>query len=338
MKLTREYFTKTAEDFYNWCKYPAVKYKILLHFLDVPYHDTKLTALRQNFLYSDTVTELYETQNMHGNWGPLNSKDYSAKALFPTTMVALSRCLYIGLTLDDREILSMTLDYLEDFMTGRNREQHYGRNERSMPWQTIAIASCIESIKPYNPLCDEVWEQWHYIASRTFASGEYSYEAEAETQHKLLYTHEARLVPMPIDLLLKRKDKMYFGLEAAMRDHYAPHVYDHGHFWDKNLHSFPDVFQTKQTRRWFFPIDYINQFSDTEKYLGNAIDWLIDSRDTDGFWDWGSQTKDPWGYFRYLSTTRQHTYNRIMNCTAEVLTVFKQYLDNNGGCALFEKS
>ena len=329
MELTREYFTQTAEDFLNWCIYPAAKYKILFHFLDVPYDDDRLTALRQEFLYSDLVTELYETQSIHGNWGSLNSKDYSAKDLFPTTMVALNRCLYLGLTLDDREILLMTLEYLEDYLTGKNPNSAYGRNERAMPWQTADIAAAIESIKPYHPLCDDVWNQWHYIASCAFSSGEYSYDDEAKIQHELLYTHEKRLVPMPIGLILKRKDKMFPGLEAAMRDHYSQWVYDHGHFWDKNLHSFPETFQYKQTRRWFFPIDYINQFSDNEKYLGGAIDWLLQSRTADGFWDWGLQTKDPWGYFRYLSTTRQYAYNRILNCTAEVLTVFKQYIDNN---------
>lgn len=329
MELTKNFFTETAEKLYEWCIYPAAKYKILLHFLDIPYDDERLVSLREDFLYSDIVTELYETQSIHGNWGALQSKDYSAKALFPTTMVAIDRCLYIGLTLDDRDILTMALAYLEDYILGKNRDKLYDRNERAIPWQLADIANCIEAIKPYNPLCDAIWEQWHHIASSAFESGEYSYDNDAKIQHELLYTHEKRLVPIPIGLLLRRKNELFPGLEQAMLDHYGKGAYDRGYFWDKNLHSFPDSFQTKQTRRWFNTIEYINRFNNTEKYLGGAIQWIIDRQNSDGFWDWGTQTKDPWGYFRYLSTTRQHTYNRILNCTAEVLSVLKQYIENN---------
>lgn len=329
MELTREFFRETAINLLNWCVYPAAKYKILFHFLNVPYNDERLVSLRQEFLYSDIVTELYETQSIHGNWGALNSKDYSAKDLFPTTMVAIDRCLYIGLTLDDREILMMALEHLEDYILIKNRDKLYDKNERAVPWQLADIANCIEAIKPYNQLCDSIWEQWHYITSCAFDSGTYSYEDDAKIQHEVLFTREQRLVPLPVGLLLKRRDKLFPGLEQAMLDHFGKIAYDNGHFWDKNLHNFPDSFQNKHTRRWFHTINYINQFNNTSKYLEPAINWLMNSRNLDGFWDWGTQIKDPWGYFNYLSTTRQYSYNRILNCTAEVLTVLKKYLDNN---------
>lgn len=92
--LTKESFNKLALDFYHWCNYPAVKYKILFQLLDTPYCDHKLTALRKQFIESDIVNQLYDTQSPEGNWGPLRSKDYSCKSVFPTTLVALDRCLY----------------------------------------------------------------------------------------------------------------------------------------------------------------------------------------------------------------------------------------------------
>jgi glutamate/tyrosine decarboxylase-like PLP-dependent enzyme len=50
----------------------------------------------------------------------------------------------------------------------------------------------------------------------------------------------------------------------------------------------------------------------------------------DNLWDYGSQVSfDPWGAWRYFSANKNHKYNRIVNCTMEVLHVFKKYLDNN---------
>lgn len=331
MELTRDYFNETVLKFYDWCEYPAVKYKILLHFLDAPRNDSRLEDLnlRERFLYSDIVNELYETQSFKGNWGALFSKDYSAKALFPTTAVAIDRCLYIGLTLEDREILSAALNYLEDYLLGKNTEKLYDKNERAIPWQFADIANLTEAVKPYNPLCDTIWNQWFYIVSRTFGTGVYSYETDAACQHDMFLTREKRLVPLPISLLLKRHDEIPAVLEKSMLDHYGKHAYEKGHFWDKNLINLPDSFQNKYCRRWFFPINYINQFKNNREYLDGAINWLMKSQIKNGFWDWGPQVKDPWGYFYYLSTTKSYAYNRIVNCTAEVLTIFKKYLDNN---------
>ena len=84
----------------EFCQYPAVRYKVLFSLLDVPYQDGELTALRKDFLKSDIVEEMYQTQDIHGGWGKLRSKDYSAKARIPTSGVGIERCLYIGLTVE----------------------------------------------------------------------------------------------------------------------------------------------------------------------------------------------------------------------------------------------
>jgi len=174
--LTNKKFKEIAGSFFDWCEYPAVKYKILFHFLDCPYEDKRLSELRQSFLNSDIVNQLYETQLPDGSWGPLRGKDYSCKSIFPTTEVAIDRCLYIGLTLEDKDILFLALDYLEEFFQGTSKTKLYHKNERAIPWQMSEIASYAERIKPRNPLCDKWWNEWNYIASRAFSNGEYSYD------------------------------------------------------------------------------------------------------------------------------------------------------------------
>lgn len=155
--LSKSDFEKYAMNLYEYCTYPAVRYKILYSLLDTSYNDITLAELREGFLHSDIVEELYKEQSPYGDWGPLQSKDYSVKAKFPTSMVAINRCLYLGLSLEDRNILIMAFEYLEDFLKGTNREKLYNKNERAIPWQMASICEMIEAIKPYNQLCDKYY-------------------------------------------------------------------------------------------------------------------------------------------------------------------------------------
>lgn len=327
--LTKEIFKKTAMRLYDYCEYPAVRYKILFHLLDTPYDNEDLTRIRPAFLSSDIVEELYQEQDRYGGWGKFQSKDYSAKDKFPSSGVAINRCLYIGLTIEDRDILLCAYEYLEDFLKGTAREKFRNTNERVIPWNTASFCNIIEAIKPYNPLCDRTYGEWQYIAERAFESGEYSYERERATQHEVFWTREDRLVPMQTELLLRRHDQIHPELEAAMLRHYGEHAYHHGHFWDKTPEKLPDNFVNNKTRRWFYTFNYINQFHGSALFLADSVKWLMENQNADNLWDWGAQVKDPWGYFCYFSTNRNYKYNRIVDCTMEILSFLKIYIDNN---------
>ena len=201
-----------------------------------------------------------------------------------------------------------------------------------IPWNLYAVASIIEAISPNHELCDDIFNQWNYIAICAFEDGEYSHERDKKAQHEIFATREDRLVPMALSLLLKRGIEP--KLEDAMRDYYAKGAYHHGYFWDFALDKMrdnPPVFADKFTQRYFPVIDYINQFKRTREYLEAAVDWLESSKNQDNLWDYGPQVSfDPWGAWRYCSANKNYKYNRLVNCTMEVLHVFKKYLDNNG--------
>ncbi|MDF2859483.1 MAG: hypothetical protein K0Q87_5334 [Neobacillus sp.] len=150
--LTREDFNKATQRLYEFCQYnhlpqtAAVRYKTLFHLMDRSYYNGDLTALRPEFLASDIVEELYQEQDRYGGWGKLQSKDYSSKEKFPTSMTAINRCLYIGLTIEDRDILLWAYEYLEDFFKGTAREKFRNSNERVIPWNTATICNIIEAI------------------------------------------------------------------------------------------------------------------------------------------------------------------------------------------------
>ena len=123
----------------DFCQYPAVHYKAKFSFLDIPYEDNRLAELRPEFMKSDIVEELYQTQDENGGWGKLRSRDYSVKAKIPTSGVGIERCLYIGLTIEDRDILFLANEYLQELLLGRGREGVFEKNERANPWQNAHV-------------------------------------------------------------------------------------------------------------------------------------------------------------------------------------------------------
>lgn len=120
--LTKNEFREHAMALLDFCRYPAVQYKVRFSLLDTPYEDEELSALRKIFLKSDIVEEMYQTQDVNGGWGRLRTKDYSVKAKIPTSGVGIERCLYIGLTIEDRDILFMANEYLQELLLGRGSE------------------------------------------------------------------------------------------------------------------------------------------------------------------------------------------------------------------------
>lgn len=328
--LTKKSLDEAAMQLYDFCEYPAVRHRVLQLVGEPP--DTKrFVQLHNEFLKSDIVEQLYHEQDAQGGWGQFRSKDYSVKSVFPTSQVAVRRCLYIGLTYDDRDILMLANDYLEGILTGEIPAKVFEKNERANPWQTAEVCELIEAIRPHNPLCDATFSQWNYIAARAYEDGEYSYGRDLAAQHEVFLTREAKLVPMQPGLLLKRREELGAGLEEAMLSHLGGRAYHNGYFWAECPEKLPGEFVGKKTRRWFHSFHFINQFRGGKRYLSHVVEWLLGNRNADGLWDYGPQTKDPWGYFGNFSTNRKYAHNRAVDCTMEILSFLYQYLANNPG-------
>lgn len=327
--MTKEELRKHAMALYDFCEYPAVRYKLLFSILDTPYEDESLRGLREEFLKSDIVEEMYQLQDEYGGWGRFRSKDYSVKAKIPTSSTGISRCLYIGLTIHDRDILFLAKEYLLSLLDGTSPETAFEKNERANPWQTAEVCNLIEAISPDSPECDKVYQQWLYIANCAYAGGEYCYEADMAAQHEIFLTREKRLIPMQSELVLKRRDRITPELEDAMLRHLGGEANIRGHFWEKTPDQLPDEFQNRMMRRWFHTFNYINQFRGSGLYLQDAVEWLLEQASPDGLWDWGPQVNDPWGYFGYFSCNRHYKHNRVVDGTMEILNFLKKYIDNN---------
>ncbi len=69
--MTHDMFCRHAKALLAFCDYPAVQYKVKFTLLGTPYEDRGLSLLRKDFLKSDIVEEMYQTQDENGGWGRL---------------------------------------------------------------------------------------------------------------------------------------------------------------------------------------------------------------------------------------------------------------------------
>lgn len=323
----------SAKCLYDFCEYPAVKYRlyhtILKHNKKYVLSEEEEKKLYQDFIKSDIVEELYQTQDDEGAWGPLFSKDYTMRAKIPTTMTGVERCIYIGLTVDDRDMLFMAKDYLEMIVEGRDRKATAGWKGRGKFWGLSGTSDLLEAIETYNPINDDFYQKWKFIAEKTFEDGTYSYEREKNAQHEIFDFKDNRLIPMFYTMLIKRRSEITPEFEDILLHTYGQKAYDEGFFWRESPKQLPDTFCQPKMNRWFRTLNHINLFKGTTEYLQNAAEWLLEQRGDNGIWDWGSQIRDPWGYFNYFSCNRHYSYNRIVNGSMEVLLFLAKYIENN---------
>ena len=330
---TKDEFRKAASEILAMSPYPAVKFKIAHDFLgyEKDAGNAEFDKWYADFLHSDIVNELVSEQRGDGSWGELMKSDYTSKRKVPNTCGGIGRALYMGMNekYDGRGIIESALGYLCDAYTGKIKLPIYEKNERAAHIQSYTIASMIESLSPYNPICDGIWDNWSYVAWRAFSSGEYRHELDFKAQNELFGIKGDRLIPLPIGFLLARKERLPEFVEPAMLDHYGRGAYYHGYFWPEPLSKIPESFKWNKTHRLIPVIEHINGFSKTKYYLCDLMEWFVQSRGDDGFWDWGAQMPDPFGYRRYLTLTKNYALNRKIHCSVEVLSVLHDYITNN---------
>jgi len=330
---SKDEFRKAATEILEMSPYPAVKYKVARHFLGCEKGAGKadFDGWYDDFLHSDIVSELASEQYGDGSWGTLMTSDYSSKRKVPNTCGGVGRALYIGMNEkhDGRGIVASALGYLTDVYTGKIKLSIYEKNERAAHIQAYTVAGMIERLSPQNPVCDEIWDNWNYVAWRAFSSGEYQHEMDFKAQNELFGIKGDRLIPIPIGFLLARKETLSPYVEPAMLDFYGREAYYEGYFWPEPLSRIPESFKWNKTHRLIPVIERVIGFSGTKYFLKDIMEWLVESRGDDGFWDWGSQVADPFGYRRYLTLSKSYAINRKIHCSAEVLSVLHAYLENN---------
>lgn len=309
---------------------PVVRYKLLKDIAGYSAEKPEMKALKEEVLKSPLVAELDEEQQYDGSWGRLYSIDYSVKKKFPTTFIAVDRALYIGLDKSDN-ILFNAFEHIREVFQHKARVPDRGEvNERWPALIQYQIAAVLEKIEPYNEYADQVWHTWLYIVQRVFREGAYNYEYDRKAQREVFGITGERLVPLPFEFLLLRRKDIPNRLHQPMLDYCWERHLKNGYFWpEAKLHQLP-AFYHQKTRRWLNSFEFFTSFSGNARYLQGTAEWIMNGRNENGMWDFGPQMKDPFGYFRYLSTEGwKKRQNRVIDCTVEILVLLKKYLDSN---------
>ena len=309
---------------------PVVRYKLLKDVVGYSADKQEMKELKEEVLKSPLVAELEEEQLYDGSWGRLHSLDYSVKKKFPTTFIAVDRALYIGLDKSDI-ILFNAFEHVREVFQHKARVPDRGEvNERWPALIQYRIATVLEKIEPYNEYADPVWHTWLYIVQRVFREGAYNYEHDRKAQREVFGITGERLVPLPVAFLLLRRKDVPNSLQQLMLDYCWENHLENGYFWpEAKLHQLP-AFSNNKTRRWLNSFEFFTAFSGNSRYLQVPAEWIMNGRCEDGMWDFGPQIKDPYGYYRYLSTEGwRKQYNRVIDCTVEILALLKKYLDSN---------
>lgn len=101
----------------NLTRQPIPCYRILKQILERSADDAELGQAYQDVINSLWYAELSSTQLANGSWGRFHSRDSKVKTRFPTTELALTRALALGLDRSDT-LLARTYLYIESVVGG----------------------------------------------------------------------------------------------------------------------------------------------------------------------------------------------------------------------------
>jgi hypothetical protein len=306
---------------------PVVRFLLLRDVLKRPLHDQELILARRELSENRWVQLLEQKQWEDGSWGRLHSQDTQAKQKIATTEYGVDKAIGLGLDAD-HPILSKAFRYLAGILeTGACRD----RPENNDRWPTgvrLFIASAISKIHPNSPVIDGVWEHWAEITRRAFASGIYNHEAE-RLAHRELTGIKSKLGYLTLNskyhvtLLGSRAELLDRGLEEA----YVNWIWNEmGYigYLSVSLNLLPDQLQKRHLGYWVHAIELLSAFKCWRKYAADAIDWLWQNRNSEGFWDLG-QVGDT--FFRLSKSWR--TPNRQHDWSTRILALLRRFYDEN---------
>jgi hypothetical protein len=154
---------------------PVPRFRILKDILSISPDYPDYIEAKKGMLDSKAYDIVASSQDPDGLWGQFHTQNTKIKTVFPTTEVALRRCLAIGLSKED-EVLGKLLDWI---VACNNDEVKFpDRDEVTNSWMDIGVRwstfGSIALIDPMHPSLDRAWEKWAHLVNGTFSSGQFN--------------------------------------------------------------------------------------------------------------------------------------------------------------------
>jgi len=307
---------------------PSVRVRLLRDGLQVPSGDARVQAACEALEDSSHVTLLRNEQRGDGSWGRLHSRDTAARQSVPTTEWAVERAVAIGID-TGHPILDAAAAYLAGVVTGRViPSDPPEKNDRWAAGLRLFAASTLARIDPSYPAIDAVWDLWHEVARRAFASGTYSADAETDAHSELTGasvrgTYLVLSSRYALSLLASRAGRMDGDLRLAMARWVWHSPCGVGYF-GVPLAAPPDTMSVGILERFLLSHEIVSAFGTTGAPTGPLADWLEEHRRADGLWDLGPRAS--WTSALPLSESWRRSDARAIDWTARILTLMSRWM------------
>jgi hypothetical protein len=307
----------------------APRHHILRDILKLSPEDQHCVEARDKLAQDGWVRELQYSQHPDGTWGRFHSRNSALKTRFPTTEIAISRALALGLD-KDNEILEKAVGFMLAVLQGTAAwcdppEKHEGW-PASVRFITAGTLAAIDDRQPaIQPCC----RKWVKLVERTFCSGAYNHDDERRAHFELngVVTRDKYLKlasRYPLMLLSAAQD----GLSANIEKLFLEWVWNKEggiyYVYGARMNSMPAL-TSKEFSSWLEGLEILARFGPWHSQMQNAIEWIWAQRGPDGLWDVGPAARAS-VYFP-LSESWRNPLDRKIDGSVRILTLLRSFVD-----------
>jgi hypothetical protein len=263
----------------------AVRVRLLRDVLGRLPDDPELRRARAELRSVPWVRQLAEEQLPDGSWGRFHSQDTKIKSAFTTSEAAIRRGLALGLERSD-PVLAGAIEYMQAVLAGQANWTDRVEKAEGWPICVEAItAGTLAQVDPTDPSSLPAWEYWTKIASLSFPGGEYDSDAEWSS-HKELRGLGTRYLGSRyvLTLLGARSRDLPAALDRQLAGWIARRPEGIGYLGAALDHPDP-----VHLLAWLETLEILALFRSRQEVAGSALTKLLDMRNPEGLWDFGSR-------------------------------------------------
>jgi hypothetical protein len=321
---------RTAETILDQSPDPAVRVRLLRDVLARPEDSPELQAAREGLQRSRWVRGLAREQQEDGSWGRLHSRGSRVRQRIPTTEWGVARGLALGLH-PAHPVLQKAARHLASILDGTvGCSDPPERNDRWPVGVQLFAAATLAQIEPNHLALDDVWSLWAAIASRTFSSGAYDADAEAQAHREWTgaSVRDSYLVignRYALALLGSRPAQIPGDVEAALA-RWVWHRPEGMGYLSEPLSQPPPHGKVGRLDRWLWSQEVLSRFSSWRELAQPAARWLWEQRAAGGMWDLG--TRPAASTMLPLSENWQKAGARRHDWSTRILVLLRRYAED----------
>jgi hypothetical protein len=280
---------------------------------------------------SGWYSRLKKEQEPSGSFGRFHSKDYRLKKEIATTETAVS--LFVTMGLDNSDpVVRKTIRFMERV---HKKEDVWPDPAEKHPWweplMLLLNDSVLSRLKPYSPLLDDTFNNWISVAESSFKSGQYELIADKIAQQEIFGTKKTfhlfnkyaffTLTARIDDVPKKLQDQLLSWIW------HRPEGFYYYSRKKESLSSFKDADDKVITGVLLPAVNILRRFPCWKTACGDFIQYLINRRGEDGYWDFGKPANITNEVLFPLSENRRKSINRKLDYTTHVLLLLNSYFD-----------